>query len=178
MELCFINTHTHTHTHNLIWAPSSLSKQQVPVRCVWWGRVTHGYVYQSDGCVLCATIACLSFLVVSCVSSSSSLFQSLPVVLYRSVSRPQGELLDLDSGQMTRYKKVRVGDEPESGLTCVGVISRACSRCSWQRRRNDTIVFLIQHFGLYDWQAWISINNLWIDGLWSLLDLFFKGFWI
>lgn len=26
---------THTHSHTLPWAPSSPSKQQVPVRCVW-----------------------------------------------------------------------------------------------------------------------------------------------
>ncbi|XP_040922097.1 anion exchange protein 2b isoform X1 [Toxotes jaculatrix] len=34
--------------------------------------------------------------------------ESLPVVLYRSASRPEGILLDMDSGQMARYQKVFV----------------------------------------------------------------------
>ena len=36
--------------------------------------------------------------------------------------------MHMDSGLMARYKKVRLGDLPESGLTCVSVISQACSR--------------------------------------------------
>ncbi len=106
-ELCFINTHTFSHTQ--LWSSSSSSKQQVPVRCVRWGRVTCGYVCQSESPVLCATAASISVWVLSC---AVSLLQPLPVVLYRSASRPEGVMLDVDSGPVARYQKVRLGDQP------------------------------------------------------------------
>lgn len=37
-------------------------------------------------------------------------------------------MLDMGSFQLGRYRKVRLGDRPESHLTRVSVISQACSR--------------------------------------------------
>lgn len=53
---------------------------------------------------LCHTCQCLSLLL--------HLLQSLPVVLYCSASRPEGILLDMDSGQIPQFKEVRAGVRP------------------------------------------------------------------
>lgn len=143
-ELCFINAHSHT----ALRAPTSPVKQQVSVRCVWWGRITCGYVCKSEGRFLCAAVGGVSVWALSCIVS---LLQSLPVVLYRSASRPEGFVLNMDCGQMAHYQKVRLGDRPESGLTRVCVISQACSRCivardgRWREDDLTCVLVVIAH---------------------------------
>ena len=106
-------THKHTHSHTRPWAPSrSLS-----------GVCGHLWVCVSEWGS--GHLCCLYQWVLSC---TVSLLQSLPLVVYRSASRQEGVLMHMDSSLMARYKKVRLGDRPESGLTCVSVISQACSR--------------------------------------------------
>lgn len=65
-------------------------------------------------------------LVFEALSCAVSLLQPPAVVVYRSASRLEGVLLDVDSGQMARYQKVRLGD-PGPRQVCP-VCERGCHR--------------------------------------------------